>query len=277
MSSPRRQPRIPLLTCVGLIAALIAAVGVAEETPESPVEVVVPQPLDERLTYAVSWAGIRCGEMEIVTYRTTDAAGMAVDRIIVVMRTSSFFDRIYRVRSRLDSYFDPIRGTSFRYEERSQEKKKRKNEVWILDHGAGEVTRDKNGKVTRIPFEADQVFDPLAFIFDLRGMELEIGSESSRALMTSKGALETVARATRSRTIRTRMGPCTAVAVVPEPQDKIMFSKSGAMVVWLEAAEGHRPCRIEFDLSFGKLVANLKSVGPVSGGDDIEAWETWDD
>ena len=46
----------------------------------------------------------------------------------------------------------------------------------------------------------------------------------------------------------------------PEPRDEMMFSKSGSMVVWIDREEPNRPCRIEFDLSFGTLVASLKSA-----------------
>ena len=141
-----------------------------------------------------------------------------------------------------------------------------------------EVVRTKNGEMTRIPIEVDRAFDPLAFIFRLRTMDTEIGDEIVLGLMTSKGAVETVARVTKHKKIRTKMGKCEAAAVVPEPRDEMMFSKSGSMVVWIDRAEPHRPCKIEFDLSFGNLGREPQSAADPAAEGAVEAdWENWGD
>jgi len=234
-------------------------------------------PIGEKLSYAVSWIGIHCGEMEITSYIDNSIPDAPIYRIVVLARTTKFFDGIYRLRARLDSYFDPRRMTSIRYEERSLERKKRKEDVWLVDQEAKELVRTKNGEETRFPIEVERANDPLAFIFRLRMMDTEVGQESVLGLMTSRGAVETVARATRYKKIRTKMGKCDAVAVVPEPRDKMMFSKSGSMVVWIDRVEPHRPCKIEFDLSFGKLVASLRTAEIAPEGDVGADWEVWGD
>jgi hypothetical protein len=248
--------------------------GAEPEPPRSP-PAGTPYPFNEQLTYAVSWAGIHCGEMEITSFRERDSGGDATYRIVVLIRTTRFFDGIYRVRSRLDSYVDPVLMSSVRYEERSVEKKKRKEDVWVVDLENNQVIRTKNGNESRIPIEVDRAFDPLAFIYRLRAMETEVGEERLLGLMTSKGAVETVVKATRGKEVRTKMGKCDAVAMVPQPRDEMMFSKSGGMVVWIDRAPPHRPCRIEFDLSFGKLVASLREASSATAADVFEDWENW--
>jgi hypothetical protein len=223
----------------------------------------------------VSWAGIHCGKLQITSFRETGPDGSTIDRIAVLMRSSKFFDGIYRVRSRLDSFFDPALMSSVRYEEQSQEKKKRKHEVWVVDREAGEVVRTRNGETSRIPLEGGEILDPLAFIFRLRSMDLEVGSASSLDLMTSEGAVRAVADATKRKSVKTKTGPCDATAVVPAVKDAMMFSNSGGMVLWMDRTAPHRPCRIEFDLAFGKLVASLDAFEVVSEADEIENWETW--
>ena len=86
-----------------------------------------------------------------------------------------------------------------------------------------------------------------------------------------------VARATRYKKIKNKMGVCDAVAVIPKPLDEKMFPKAGSMVVWFDRFEPHLPCKIEFDLSFGKLSVNLKKVGVASEGDVGAGWENWGD
>jgi hypothetical protein len=219
-----------------------------------------PFPVGETLGYAVSWMGIRCGHMDITSFTEIDVEGREIYRITLHAQTTKFFDGIYKVRSRLDSFVDPERMASIRYEEHALEKKKRKDDVWMIDPDGGGAVRDKNGEITKIPADADHPLDPLAFVYRLRTLGGAVGEEAFLILMTDKGAIDTVAKVTRAKEVRTKRGKCDAVAVVPAPRDGMMFSKSGSMVVWIEKTDPRRPCRIEFDLSFGKLVASLQSV-----------------
>lgn len=266
--------------CVAALSlTLCSAVG-AEELPSEKLPVAEAEnvfPIGERLSYAISWMGIHCGEMEISSYLDAEAEGGPIYRIVVLARTTKFFDGMYRLRSRLDSFFDPRRMTSIRYEENSLEKKKRKNEVWLVDLETKEIVRTKNGEESRFPVEVERANDPLAFIYRLRMMDTGIGQENVLGLMTSKGAVETVARVTEHKKIKTKMGKCDAAAVVPEPRDKMMFSKSGSMVVWIDRQAPHRPCKIQFDLSFGTLTASLRSAGDAAEGGVSTHWETWGD
>lgn len=276
MAPNRRTSSIPWLI---LAAALLVVCRVVPATENKEAVRVVDDgaeaPHHERLSYSVSWAGIRCGKLQITSFRETGPGDETIERIAVLMRTSKFFDGIYRVRSRLDSFFDPDLMSSVRYEEQSQEKKKRKSEVWVVDHEAGEVVRTKNGETSRILFDGSGVLDPLKFILLLRTMGLDVGTETAFDLMTSKGSVRAVVRATKHKQMKTKAGPCDATAFVPEVRDAMMFSNSGGMVVWIDRAAPHRPCRIEFDLAFGKLVANLNAFEVVSDGVEIEDWETW--
>jgi hypothetical protein len=261
-----------ILTCDFVVGA-----DGAESDQRKAAEVPIVFPVNERLSYAISWSGIHCGEMEITSYIDNEAAGGPIYRIVVLSRTTKFFDGIYRLRSRLDSYFDPRRMTSVRYDEKSLEKKKRKNESWVVDLEAKEIVRTKNGEESRIPVEVERANDPLAFIYRLRMMDTEIGQETAIGLMTSKGAVETVARVTRHKKIKTKMGKCDAASVVPEPRDEMMFSKSGSMVIWIDRQEPHRPCKIEFDLSFGSLTASLRRAEAAAEGGVSTDWENWGD
>lgn len=276
MAPSRRKPIVRWLTVAAALLVVCWVVPATESDKAGRVgDGETPPPHHERLSYSVAWAGIRCGEIQITSFREAGPGDETIDRIVVLMKTSKFFDGIYRVRSRLDSFFDPDLMSSVRYEERSLEKKKRKSEVWVVDHEADEVVRTKNGEISRIPVEVDEILDPLAFIFRLRNMSVEVGGETSLDLMTSKGTVRAVVRATKQKTMKTKAGRCDAKAFVPEVRDAMMFSNSGGMVVWIDQTAPHRPCRIDFDLSFGKLVATLKAFEDVVKDDEIEDWETW--
>lgn len=273
------RPAKPTRGAVGSvlwIAVILLGCGVAAaaEVPPSTPALAPPFPVHEKLSYAVSWMGIRCGEMEILSF-IDETGGSPIYRIVVLMRTTRFFDGIYRVRSRLDSFVDPKRMSSVRYIEQSLEKKKRKHDVWTVDHDARVVHRSRNGRTTEIPVEVDRAFDPLAFVFRLRSLPFDVGDQRTLGLMTSKGAVETIVTAERRKRVKTKMGRCDAVAMVPQPRDRMMFSKSGSMTVWLDTTPPHRPCRIVFDLSFGTLVASLRSHAKAGAADVVDDWENW--
>ena len=272
--------RLKLRACICIAASIVTcsfsagADGVSSDSQVA-AEAPVVFPVNERLSYAISWMGVHCGEMEITSYIEKASADGPIYRVVVLVRTTKFFDGVYRLRSRLDSYFDPRRMTSIRYDEKSLEKKKRKNETWVVDLEAKEIVRTKNGEESRFPVEVESANDPLAFIYRLRMMDTGIGHETVLGLMTSRGAVETVARVTGHKKIKTKMGKCDAASVVPEPRDEMMFSKSGSMVVWIDRLEPHRPCKIEFDLSFGTLTASLRNAEETAEGGVSTDWETW--
>ena len=272
-----RWPRALRAASTAILAAAAAAAAAgAAEVPAPALMIPAPFPVGEQLSYAVSWMGIHCGKMDILSFAEPRAEGAPTYRIVVFARTTKFFDGVHKVRTRLDSFFDPAAMTSVRYEEHSLEKKRHKVEIWTFDAESRTVSRTKNGEASTIEVEAERAYDPLAFIFRLRETAGEVGDSSVLELMTSKGAVETVARTTEAREVRTKRGRCDAVAVVPEPQDRMLFSKSGAMVVWVETDPPHRPCRIEFDLSFGKLVANLAGVEALEGPGLPPEWTWWE-
>jgi hypothetical protein len=279
MESKARGALIGFGTAVVLVTACVLGFGTAvDDEPDSPGSWSgVVFPTGERLTYAVSWMGIKCGRMDIASFVDETQSGDAVYRIVVFARTSSFFDGIYKVRSRLDSYFDPLLMTSIRYEQHSLEKKNVKDEIWEVDQEAREVIRTKDGEATRIPVEADRAYDPVAFIYRLRVLGTDVGDAASLGLMTSKGVLETDARVTKHKQIHSKLGEHDAAAVVPEPRDKMVFSKSGSMVVWIERTAPYRPVRLDFDVSFGKVVASLAGIEEIGDFDADAEWERWID
>jgi hypothetical protein len=245
-------------------AAAVVAVGTlapAAELNHAP-EAAAPAalPVDDLLYFGVSWAGIHCGSMTLESSVELAEKGPRY-RIVMTARTSKFFDGIYRVRSRIESVFDATRMSSVSYRETSQEKKKTKDSLWEVDHGNRRVIHTENGDVDEISISSQQVYDPLAFIYRVRLMVAEPGDKVTLTMVTSDGDVDTVAEVVERKKISTPFGKREALRIVPRPKDEMLFSKRGSMSLWVATDDSRVPYRIEFDLSFGKLVAKLKSVG----------------
>ncbi len=239
------------------MAAVLWAGGVAVAAVPDPA--APPVPVNERLSYKVSWMGIHCGRMTLTSF--TEGEGAAVTyHIVMTARTSKFFDGVYRVRSRIESTFSPRAMATVRYHDLSREKKRVTDDLYEFDLEAGQVERTRNGERETFPIERDRVHDPLAFIYRLRRLVEEPGKDVNLVLATSHGALETVAHVDRRKRIKTPLGRREALLVVPQPEDGMLFSKSGRMEIWMGTDDERTPYKVVFDLSFGKLVAKLIDV-----------------
>jgi hypothetical protein len=260
--SYRRRFSAVAAACVGITILLtFGARGVAVEPigQVGSAEKPAPFPLDELLVYDVRYLGLHCGTMTLESFVEESDDG-ELCRIQMNARSSKFFDGIYKVRTRIDSWFSAERMASVRYHSHGQEKKRITDDLYEVDLAGREVRRTKNGESSSFPIANEHIHDPLAYIYRLRMLVGEPGDAITLALVTSKGDLETVAEVTRRKRIKTRFGRREALLVVPQPKDGMLFSKSGRMEVWYGVDDRRLPYRVVFDLSFGKLVAKLKET-----------------
>ena len=226
----------------------------------------VPFLLGERLVYDIRWLGLKAGEMELETFREPATEGGRL-RIVMTASTTPFWDRVYRVRSRIDSFFDPQTMSSVRYLERTEEKGEVKRQEYVLDPRAGIVRNLSDAKERRLETDLRPLLDPLAYIYRMR-RELGPGVDELQLNLVGSRSVESTT-VTLVETTRTRaMGNWKlADVVVPSTDEGGLFSKSGTMTFYLARNAARTPYRMEFDLPFGKLVAVLQSIErrPVEG------------
>ncbi len=258
--SRRRAPLSALVASTLVVVATTS--GVIAGTGEDGVADGPPFPLGDRLHYSVHWLGMKCGGMTLESYAVPSHDDT---HFVVVMtaQSSTFFDRIHRVRTRIESRSSERFDSSVRYHSVSEEKKSLKEELFEFDVGTDTLVRVKNGRREELQLGAGKVHDPLAFVFRLRSIEGEVGDSTSLVLATSKGPLETVARIEEIGMVKSGLGRRVAVRVVPEPKDGMLFSRSGKMELWIGTDPERTLYRIEFDLAFGKLTAVLERREPL--------------
>jgi hypothetical protein len=244
---------------VGALAvSALPGVTAADEPPAAAVP--PPFPLDEFLGYNISYLGVHCGAMTLSSYAGSGDEA-SIYHIELAARTSKFFDGVYRVRVRIESTYSAERASSLAYHHRGEEKGERKDELWQVDFATSEVRRTRNGKLATFPLSTERVIDPLGFVYRMRVLLSEVGERASLAMMTSGGAVETMAEVVEKRVVKTPFGAREVMVVVPRPQDNELFSRKGTMEIWVGADERRLPYRVVFDLPFGKLVARLETAG----------------
>ena len=255
---------------LSLVAGLMLSLA-----PTSPARADVPIPFDEPLHYRVTWLGVHCADM---TLESAPVAGkpMMVEMVMTVS-TTELFDGIYKVRSRIESLYNTRLLSTRRYHEQSTEKDRTKEDLWLVDARGGSARRTKNGVLEVFEIPAGGVNDPLAMLYRLRALAREAGDEASVTVMTTRGAVEATAVAERWEQFETMAGDVQALKVVQESVGDDELGRGGGLTMWLSSDERRVPYRIDFDLPFGKLVAELVPE-PASGESaDDEAGDTTDE
>jgi hypothetical protein len=247
-----RHRRLVLAT-VALLAIFGAVQGGATDESGS-----APFPLDERLHYQISWMGIHCGRMTLESFAEYGDEDVFY-HVVMTGRSSSFFDGIYKVRGRIESWYSGNQMSSIRYRDVRQEKKKHSDDLWEIDATVGSIIHTSGGEIEEIPLDADQVVDPLAYLYRLRILAGDLGDTIPLTMVTSDGAVKINAEVVEAKRIKTPFGRRDAVRVVPRAESE-KLAKRGRVGIWIGKDERRTPYRLIFDLSFGKLVAKLIEV-----------------
>lgn len=219
-----------------------------------------PIPLDQLLTYRVSWLGVHCADM---TLESTQVEGKpSLVQMVMTVKTTKLFDGIYKVRSRIESDYNVRLMSTRRYHEKSTEKDRTKEDLWLVDVEERVARRTKNGVLEIYEIPQGGVHDPLAMLYRFRALVRAPGDDVAVAVMTTKGTIEARAVAERWEQFETPAGQISGLKVVQESVGDAEFGRGSRMTMWLSSDERRVPYRIEFDLPFGKLVAELVPDAP---------------
>ena len=188
-------------------------------------------------------------------------------RLVMTVSTTDLFDGIYKVRSRVESIYNLRRASTRSYHERSTERDEVKDDLWLVDPERRRARRTKNGVSESFDIPAGGVHDPLAMIYRFRALARRVGDEATVTVMTTRGALETTAVAERWEQFETAAGEIQALKVVQRPVEDPEVGRGGSLTMWLSSDAARVPQRIDFDLPFGKLVAELVESPSAPTGD----------
>lgn len=245
---------------VALLLLLAAVVVASGDGPA----IDAAMPLDGPWLYEIEYLGLTCGYLTLES-RLEPFEGQDAYHIIMRARTSSFFDHIYRVDGRLDSWTDAETLNAIAYESTITEKKKTSISRYRVDNERQVAIRDKDGKLREIPLDGAAGLDPLAFLFRARTLAAETGESFELRLLTDDGPLDTRSEVGEEQRRGTYEGRRELLPVEPKPATGEMFSREGQFVMWIDPSPERTLYRFWFKLAFGKLSARLKGPAAADG------------
>jgi len=256
MTRPVRTTLVILMTVAAIV---LAGAFVFRAAPQTHPVATAPSDfaLDGPFSYSVEYLGVTCGHMTLES-RLEDYRGRPAYHVIMTARNSNFFNKIYRVDGRIDSWVDAETMTTIVYTSDITEKGERKIRRYEVDRQKRLVVADKHGEVSEIPYDGNPALDPLAFVYRGRALANPGVKRFSLNLLTDKGAIATDSLVGERKRFSTYDGKRELQRVQPVTADGEMFSKKGEFIYWIDPGLTRTLYRLDFKLGFGRLLAKLQ-------------------
>ena len=247
------------------ISALIFGAGGVLLGGELKQTVSLPFKVGERLEYDLKWGFFPVGSavMEVLLKDSQDRDGPKIIRFSV--RTNSFADTFYKVRTQISSTIDSLFTRALRYEKSQHEGNTRREIVVDFDYDRGEaryLQNDSSPVITSIP---GPVFDPLSIAYFFRLHPLQPGGETHLPTCDGKRFRKVIVRAGEREKINLPMGKVVAIGTTPAMENLGgVFNKSpkGMLQVWYSDDERRVPVRVSSKVIVGSFTATLTSANP---------------
>lgn len=239
----------------------------AGETPPFPAVQVPAKRLfaGEKLTYALSYLGMRVGTAEAEIAEKTEFSGRPAYRIEVRVRSHPVIDLVYKVRDEHTAWIDAEKFLPLRYEKKIREGRKRVSETQVFDYESGTVRQlSEDGKILKETPLMEGVQDQLSCGYYFR--TLEVSPESSVFIpVYAEGKiwkLEVILEKTSLMKID-GVGIFQALEALPNIEFEGIFVKKGKIRGWLSLDERRIPLKMETAVPvLGKVKAELENYVP---------------
>ena len=207
----------------------------------------------ESLKFTVQYGIIHAGSAYLEVPEVREWQGHPVFHLMARAESNSFFNRIYRVRNRIESFWDTTGRYSWRYsEDRREGSHHFKNEV-IFDHDRGEARYD-NGQTFPIPPQAQ---DALSAFYYTRFQPLPIGGSIVFDYHADKKSQPLEVRVLGRERIDVPAGKFNCIAIEPVLNAGGIFKSNGRLVIWLTDDERRMPVLMKSKVAIGSISAVL--------------------
>lgn len=207
----------------------------------------------ETITYAT---GFRLFSAGTSTLEVTNDEEDTLLHIISQVRTSSFFDHIYRVRDRIDLWLDPATLELRRMHRDIHEGKYERKDTTVVDRKAGLIFARRDTLAVDGP-----VYDPIGVIYYLRSLPLYTGDKIDLSIFDGRRLQSITITVTGSERLEVPAGEFQCLVLKPETREDQQLTKvDGLLNLWLSQDSDRIPVQLEQRSNIGTMVLKLKGV-----------------
>lgn len=212
----------------------------------------IPFQVGEKLKFEIKYGFIKAAysTMEIPNLSTID--GNLCYHVKVSNRTTSFFDKVYKVRDVIETHFDYLGIYSWRYEKHLREGNYKQDRIEIYDQ-TQHVVKSKNKWRPIEPF----CMDALCALYYIRTQELIPGKDIYFNNHTDGKNYFIRVIVHKKEIINTELGDVKTIKIEPVMVDPGVFKSSGKITIWLTDDSLKVPVKLKSKVFVGSFAADI--------------------
>lgn len=218
----------------------------------------------EKLLFSVEYLGIAAGFATLSVEPGPVMHGRPTLHLIATARTHPAFEWFFKVRDRIESFFDADGLFSWRYEKHLREGGYSNDSIMIYDQFKNEVVKDEGR--TRVP-APPLAQDVLSEFYFYRAAMPPLGQELSIPVVADDGkTYEVIVKSLRREKVRVPAGEFNCIVVQPQMKFEGVFQSKGEINIWLTDDARRVPVLVKSAIIIGTIDVVLRDAVVVDVG-----------
>ena len=212
----------------------------------------------ESLRFSVQYGFIKAGHAWLEVPEVLDWAGRPSWRLVARAESNSFFDKVYKVRNRIESVWDREGLFSWRYFEDRREGKFRANDTILFAPDEAQALYN-DGRTYDIP---PHVQDALSSFYFTRFQALPIGRSIQFDYHASRKSSPMEVKVLGRQEVETPAGKFECVVIEPVLKAGGIFKNKGRLLIWLTDDARRMPVLMKSKVVIGSISVVLQEITP---------------
>jgi hypothetical protein len=213
----------------------------------------------EYLRYSVRYGIISAGEAYLEIPSVRRWKGRPVYTLVARAESNNFFSAFYKVRNRIESFWDTTGYFSRRFvEDRREGGYHEQNEI-TFDYDRGEALYARDGQAIAIPQNCQ---DALSSFYFTRTQDLPLGGSVIFDYHASHKSQPIEVKVLGRQRVETPAGTFDCVAIEPILKASGIFKNQGRLVIWLTADQRRIPVMMRSKVTIGSISVVLIEARP---------------
>ena len=242
---------------------LFILVSFCTEHPQAEGNEPLPFKVGERLEYDLAWGFLPVGKATLHLHSLTEINDISCFLIKFSVRTNSFADSFYKVRTTIESYVTEDFSKSILYRKDQQEGKTKRIVEVDFNYQKRRATYRRSDGVQTSTAIPKYVLDPLALAYFVRVKNLKENEKWTIPTCDGKRFNNILVRSGQKKEISVPAGKFDAIETFPEMENlRGVFNKSpdGLLKVWYSCDRRRLPVKISSKVIVGSFNAELKNI-----------------
>lgn len=218
----------------------------------------------EKLTFEVKYGLVNAAEATLEA-RTSAYQGKPVWYLSTLAKTHPFFDKLFKVRDRVESWWSKDDLVPFKFAKNLQEGKYKQHRVHIYNHKAGTTTYQKwsykerqfKNEEMKLPANSQDI---LSAFYHVRNQNLVVGRSVYVNITADGRHMATEVEIHRKEKIKSIFGEVECLVIEPKLAGEAVFKQTGRILIWITNDAYKIPVKLDSKVSFGSFTANLVSA-----------------